>query len=219
MKRSPAACGVCGAPVRPPFQAPPAELAPDLDMRPGEPTRSTLARWVAVCRQCGAAAPDLPALPAGARAVVEGPGYRTLAGPAAPFLRYAMLCGAAERPGVLLQAAWALDDAGLDAAPVRREAAAGLAAAGTMQDALCAVDVWRRAGDMDAAAAEAARLLGRAGLDETDRLVLVYQQGLVAAGDTGRHLLSSALRPPAQRPHVTHGREGRGGFWRRLAGR
>ena len=224
------ACGVCGAPARPPFQAPPPELAPDLDLRPGEPTRSTLGRWLSTCRTCGATAPDLAALPPAARSTVDTSAYRAHQGPAAPFLRYAMLCDPAERPGVLLQAAWALDDAGSndagpddapEAAALRRQAAAGLARA-TTQDALCALDAWRRAGEMQPAAAQAARLLATPCLDETDRLVVAYQQQLIAARDTSRHLLSSALRPPAQRPHVTHGRaqsSARRTFWQRLAGR
>lgn len=219
----PRACGVCGAPARPPFQAPPPELAPDLDLRPGEPTRSTLPRWVATCPACRAAAPDLAALPAAARAVVESPDYQALSGPAAPFLRYALLCDSHERPGVLLQAAWALDDAGpgagQDPAPLRRAAAEAWGEAASMQDALSAVDALRRAGDMDEAGARAAALLARPGLDETDRLVLACQQRLIAERDTGRHLLSAALRPPAQRPHVTHGRPSKRSFWQRMAGR
>ena len=64
-------CGVCGNPSRAAFRAPQPEIAPDLDMRPGEPARSTLRDWIQVCSRCGAAAPDLSALPSTARAVVE----------------------------------------------------------------------------------------------------------------------------------------------------
>ena len=74
-------CALCGAPVRPPHHAPAPETAPDLDMRPGEPTRSTLPGWVATCPQCGACAPDLATLPAAARAIVSSPEYQHLAGP------------------------------------------------------------------------------------------------------------------------------------------
>ena len=69
--RSSCICGVCGGPARPAFRAPQPEIAPDLDMRPGEPARSTLRDWVQVCPRCGAAAPDLSALPPTAHAVVE----------------------------------------------------------------------------------------------------------------------------------------------------
>lgn len=219
----PRACGVCGAPAPPPFQAPPPELAPDLDLRPGEPTRSTLPRWIATCRTCHAAAPDLAALAATARAIVESPGYQDLSGPAAAFLRYARLCDPHERPGLLLQAAWALEDDGQDAAPLRRAAAAAWGEPAAMQDALSALDALRRAGELDAAAARAIALLQRPGLKETDRLVIACQQRLIAERDTARHLLSTALRSPAQRPHVTHGRPaerpGRRSFWQRMAGR
>ena len=211
-------CGVCGAPAPPPFKAPPAELAPDLDLRPGEPTRSTLKRWIATCRKCTAAAPDLAELPAHARTVIESPAYQAISGPAAPFLRYALLCDAIERPGTLLQAAWALDDANQDATTPRREAAALWSKAAPMQDALRAVDALRRAGELTSATALAASLLQRPGLQETDQAILTYQQQVIAAGDTARHLLSSALRPPAQRPHVTHGRTEKKGFWQRLSG-
>ena len=220
------ACALCGAPARPPFQAPPPELAPDLDLRPGEPTRSTLPRWVATCRGCGLSAPDLVDPPAKARATMDTPEYQALAGPERGFLRYAMLCEAADDPaeaaGALLQAAWMRDDAGTDATALRRRAAALWGGGATMQDALRVVDVLRRAGDQGGAAAQAGRLRARPGLDERDRAVITYQQGLIAAGDTARHLMSSALRPPAQRPHVTHGRMDKPekpGFWQRLVGR
>ena len=66
-------CGVCGTPSRAPFRAPQPELAPDMDMRPGEPARSTLVDWVQTCPKCGAAAPDLSTLPSTARAVALWP--------------------------------------------------------------------------------------------------------------------------------------------------
>ncbi len=75
------ACAVCGAPCPAPFRAPAAELAPDLDGRPGEPARSTLPRWIATCRRCGASAPDLAALPQGAAETVRASGYAVRARP------------------------------------------------------------------------------------------------------------------------------------------
>ncbi len=222
---SPRFCAVCGAPARAPFQAPPPELAPDLDLRPGEPTRSTLPRWVQTCRQCGLSAPDLARPPAGARAAIETPAYRALSGPApdAPFLRCALLCEAGGEPAeaaeATLQAAWALDDAGQDAAPLRLRAAALWGEGPTLQDALRVTDALRRAGAFEAAGTQAGRLLARAGLEETDRAVLGYQQTLIAARDCGRHLLSSALRPPARTPHASHGRKAPRSLWQMLAGR
>ena len=53
-------CGVCGTESRhPPFRPPPPEQAPDLDLRPGEPVRSSMARWLQQCPACGYAAPDI----------------------------------------------------------------------------------------------------------------------------------------------------------------
>lgn len=181
---------------------------------------------MATCRGCGASAPDLARLPAGAKAVVELAEYKAIRGAEAPFLRWAMLLEPSEpdEAGMaVLQAAWVLDDAGRDAAALRLRAAGLMGEPATVQDALRHVDVLRRAGEFDAAAARVMALLARPGLDETDAALLRYQQGLIAAQDAGRHLLSSALRPPAQRPHVTHGRPPVGvperrGFWQRLMG-
>ena len=221
------ACSLCGTPCRPPFQPPPAETAPDLDLRPGEPTRSTLPRWVQTCRGCGACAPDLARLPTAAKIVVDSNRYREVdKGAEQPFLRWALIAGAAADPEeaaqATLEAAWMLDDAGRDAAGLRRLAASLWGEPATMQDALRLVDVLRRAGEFDAAEARADAMLGRRGLAETDAAILAYQRERIAARDRGRHLLSSALRPPAQRPHVTHGKPadaGKKSFWQRLTGR
>src|SRR3954454_20236795 len=89
-------CGLCGAPVRAPFRAPQPEIAPDLDMRPGEPTRSTLVDWIQTCGHCSAAAPDLSALPPEARAATDSDGYKALTTSVLeetlPFRRWALIC-------------------------------------------------------------------------------------------------------------------------------
>lgn len=218
------ACSVCGAPVRPPFRAPAAELAPDLDHRPGEPARSTLPRWIATCRRCGASGPDLSTLPAGAPDVVRSEAYRALRtpGPAMPFLRWALICERTGDPAAAaeatLHAAWALDDAGEPAADLRRRAAALFGKPDGPEDALRLIDVLRRAGDFAAATSRAAALDGMA-LDENSAAILAFQRERIAAADPERHMISSALRPPARRPHVTHGRTETTGFWGRLFGR
>ncbi len=218
------ACSVCGTPVRPPFRAPTAELAPDLDHRPGEPTRSTLPRWIATCRRCGASGPDLAALPTGADEVVRSDAYRALRslGPAMPFLRWALIC---ERTGDLsmaaeatLHAAWALDDAGQDAAGLRRRAVTLFGEPDEPEAALRLIDILRRAGDFTAAEARAASLDGTA-LDENSAAILAFQRQRIAAANSARHMISSALRPPARRPHVTHGRTEATSFWGRVFGR
>lgn len=206
-------CALCGSPAPPPFRAPAAETSPDLDLRPGEPTRSSLSRWVLQCRNCGACAPDLTALPAGAAAVTQTPSYRA---ERSRFRRWVMLVvGTPSEGEALLQAAWELDDRGQDATLLRRQAAAVWGQADGPEQTLRLVDVLRRAGAFDEATALLPALAAAA--DDTTRLIAAFQAARIAARDTGRHLMSSALRPPASKPHVAHGRSD-AGFWGRLFG-
>jgi hypothetical protein len=218
-------CGVCGTPSRAAFRAPQPELAPDMDMRPGEPARSTLVDWVQTCPGCGAAASDLSALPSTARAVVESDEYHGLTTrvleETLPFRRWALIC---ERTGdrpqqaeALLQAAWAADDAAAmtEAARLRTEVAALWAGTQDIELALRRLDVLRRAGLFDEAAAWAADL-AKQDLEETARAILAYQQARIAVRDIGRHLISAALPPPSHAPHVSHSKRAQTGFWSRL---
>lgn len=215
-------CGLCGTAVRPPYRAPAPELAPDLDLRPGEPTRATLLDWVARCPGCGACAPDLAALTPAAGAARDWPAYAASGGPAeaVPFLRWALLCeaagDAASQAEALLQAAWAADDvAAPEAETLRLRVAKLWDGTRDPETALRRVDVLRRAGDF-AGAAEAAdaagTLAGETGTDETGTAILAFQRARIAARDAGRHLMSSALRPPARTPHVAHGKKRKGWF-------
>jgi hypothetical protein len=225
---SAARCGVCGASVRAAFRAPPPEIAPDLDMRPGEPARSTLRDWVAVCSECGAAAADLAAVPASARSVVESEAYRVLSTAALeetlPFRRWALICaGVGDRAGqaeALLQAAWAADDAAAmtEAAGLRAEVAALWDGTADVALGLRRLDVLRRAGQFEAAEAWAGALLAQ-GMDEAARAVIGFQRTRIAERDIGRHLISSALPPPAVAPHVSHAQLATPGFWARLFGK
>lgn len=218
-------CGVCGNPVRAAFRAPQPEIAPDLDMRPGEPARSTLPDWIQVCAKCGAAAPDLTALPASARGVVESDAYRLLSLSGSeetlPFRRWALICeqagDRAEQAEALLQAAWAADDAAAMAEPAKlREAVAALWADTTdVELGLRRLDVLRRAGQFDAAA-EWAGVLTQRGPDELAGTIIAFQRARIAQRDIGRHLISSALPPPSHAPHVSHGKRATTGFWSRL---
>jgi hypothetical protein len=124
-----------------------------------------------------------------------------------PFLRRAQIlreiddrAGAAE---AMLQAAWSADDAAdsINAARWRAEAAFLWGEPADVETALRRIDVLRRAGEFDAAAAAAERLAGRA-LDQTSASVLAFQRARIATRDIGRHLISSAVPPPAHRPHV-----------------
>jgi hypothetical protein len=230
-------CAVCGAVVKPEFKAPAAELAPDLDFRPGEPARSTLRRWVAECSGCGAAAPNLTALTEVDAAVVRNDSeYAALRTQAPAFARNFLLWGLlSQRRGdvwpaaeALLQAAWAADDAEApDWAQTWRLQAADLwPGSREVQPRLCLIDIVRRAGDFQRAAA-VAEALGEEAIDENSAAIVDFQRRLIAERETGRQLMSSALRPPAARPHVSYARAslgtrnsgGLGGFWRRLFGR
>ena len=222
---APRACGVCGHKALAPHRAPAAELAPDLDLRPGEPARSTLAQWMLACRHCGAAAPDLAALAPGDRTVIDGEDYQALRGTGSRFRRYAAICrakGQAREAGdAMLQAAWMADDAGeeANARAWRLDAAALWTDSLDEETALRRIDALRRAGDFPAAAAEAAALAGRIH-DESSVRILAFQNARIAAADAGVYRISSALRPPAHSPHVAHGRRpSQKGLLARLFGR
>jgi hypothetical protein len=143
-----------------------------------------------------------------------------------PFLRWALICeqtgdpvGAAE---ATLHAAWALDDASgdasEDAADLRRRAVALFGAPDGPEETLRSIDILRRAGDY-AAASTRADSLDPVELDENSAAILAFQRDRIAAADPARYMISSALRPPARRPHVAHGRDQETGFWGRLFGR
>jgi hypothetical protein len=189
-------------------------MAPDLDLRPGEPARSTLPDWLQICPKCGATAPDLAALPSSVAAAIRTDAYRDAGAdapePCRPALRYAaLLARIGDRSGAadaILMAAWAADDLGDDnaASMLRRRAAAAWGVPRDERSALRLVDVLRRAGmlyDADARASE----LEQAATDEATVRIMEFQRARIAEGDVGRHLMSSALRPPASTPHVTHG--------------
>lgn len=215
-------CGACGAAARKAFRAPQPEIAPDLDMRPGEPARSTLQDWIQVCPACGAAAPDLSALPRAARAVAESEEYRLLSVSALeetlPFRRWALICerteDEAQQAEALLQAAWAADDAAAmtEAAKLRTEVAALWDGTQDNELGLRRLDAMRRAGLFEAAEAWAAALAER-GPDEVAASIIRFHRARIAARDIGRHLMSSALPPPAHTPHVSHGKRATTGFW------
>ena len=204
------ACALCHTPCPPRFRPPPPEISPDLDLRPGEPARSTLPHWVQTCQGCGAVAPDLAALPPASVEIVESEAYLDLhARPeaATPFLRAAMIARPGDRSGLLLQAAWTADDARDDDAArhYRKEAAANWGEPEGVEDALRLIDLLRRAGLL-AAAQECAGVIAADAIDERSHAILAFQCARIADGDTGRHMMSSALRPPARTPHVAHGR-------------
>ena len=225
-------CGVCGTESRhPPFRPNAPEQPPDLDLRPGEPVRSTMARWLQQCPGCGYCAPDITrAHPAAAEAVRAAPFRALLADTSIPplarrFLAWALVL---EEAGALhasaeatLQASWVADDLGRpDLARSWRLDAVALWRGGPPLDAeqtVRVVDALRRAEAWDAAAATADGL-ARQHPPEAVAQVIALEQRLIEAGDTGRHTMASALPPPSRRPHASHQKiAARGeGLWAKL---
>lgn len=231
-------CGVCGTESRhPPFRPAPPEQPPDLDLRPGEPVRSTMARWLQQCPGCGYAAPDISeAHPAAALAVRAAPFRALLADTAIPplarrFLAWALVL---EETGALhaaaeatLQAAWVADDLGqAELARAWRLEAVALWRGGpplSAEQTVRVVDALRRAEAFEDAA-HTAESLARTAPPEVVAQVITLERRLIEAGDAGRHTVASALPPPARRPHVAHHKpllrgEGLRGWLRRLFGR
>ena len=225
-------CAVCGTGSRqPPFRPNPPEQAPDLDLRPGEPLRSTMGAWLQQCPHCGYAAPDITrAHPAAAQAVAAAP-FRALVNDsshpllARRFLGWALVL---EESGALhaaaeatLQAAWVADDERQpELARAWRLDAVALWRAGPPLDheqTVRVVDALRRAGAWHDAETSARTALAD-NPPEAAAQVLALEARLIAGEDDGRHTVASALPPPARRPHVTHHRPGAtgDGLWRRV---
>jgi hypothetical protein len=225
-------CAVCGTESRhPPHRLSPPEQPPDLDLRPGEPVRSTMARWLQQCPVCGYCAPDLGrAHPAAVQAVRAAPFRALLADNAIPplgrrFLAWALVL---EETGALhasaeatLQAAWVADDLGRpDLARAWRLDAVALWRSGPALDfeqSVRVVDALRRAEAWDDAAASAEELASLSPPEAVAQVVMLERR-LIEAGDPGRHTVASALPPPSRRPHVSHHRVApRGeGLWAKL---
>ena len=213
-------CAVCGTGSRqPPFRPDPPEQAPDLDLRPGEPVRSTMARWLQQCPGCGYAAPNITrAHPAAAQAVAAAPFRALMAEPGYPALARRFLAWAhvLEETGALhaaaeatLQAAWVADDMHLEElSRLWRLEAVALWRGGPPLDAeqtVRIIDALRRAEAWGDAAATA-HALGQSGAPEEVTQVVGLELRLIAARDIGRHTVATALPPPARRPHVSHQR-------------
>jgi hypothetical protein len=211
-------CGVCGTESRhPPFRPSPPEQPPDLDLRPGEPVRSTMSRWLQQCPGCGYCAPDITrAHPAAAEAVRAAPFRALLADSSIPplarrFLAWGLVL---EETGALhasaeatLQAAWVADDLGRpDLARSWRLESVALWRGGPSLDAeqtVRVIDALRRAEAWDDAAATAEGLARQEPPEEVAQVVMLERR-LIEAGDAGRHTIATAMPPPSRRPHVSH---------------
>lgn len=220
-------CAVCGTESRQPAFRPAApEQAPDLDLRPGEPLRSTMTRWLQQCPRCGYAAPDIAsAHPAAAAAVAAAPFRALLADPLHPPLarRFLAWGHVLEETGALqaaaeatLQAAWVADDSGradlsrqwrLDAVSLWRQGQAL-----DHEQTVRVIDALRRGGAFEDAAMTAEAALATTP-PEAVREVLTLERRLALAGDDGRYTLASAMPPPARRPHAAQRGAATGGGW------
>lgn len=231
-------CGVCGTESRQQaFRAGAPEQAPDLDLRPGQPVRGTMARWLQQCPHCGYAAPDITqAHPAAAQAVGAA-NFRALLNEATHpplarrFLAWALVL---EETGALhaaaeatLHAAWTADDLGkAELARSWRLEAVALWRSGPPLDAeqrVRVVDALRRAEEWTDAANTAQALLAEHP-PEAVAQILMLELRLIGTRDMDRHSVATALPPPARRPHVSHQKsvkrgEGLRGWLKRLFGR
>jgi len=234
---APPACAVCGTTSRQaPFRPGPPEQAPDLDLRPGEPVRSTMPRWLQQCPHCHYAAPAIDqAHPAAAQAVAAAPFRALIAEGGHPPLARRFLAWAhvLEETGALhaaaeatLHAAWVADDLGrTELARSWRLEAVALWRSGPPLDAeqtIRVIDALRRAQAWDDAQHSVQALLETTP-PEAVMQVASLELRLIGDQDAGRHTVASALPPPARRPHVTHQPGGGTGSWlgwlRRLLGR
>jgi len=233
-----AVCGVCGTESRQqPFRPGAPEQAPDLDLRPGQPVRGTMARWLQQCPNCGYSAPDITqAHPAAAQAVGAA-NFRALLNDlshpplARRFLAWALVL---EETGALhaaaeatLHAAWTADDLGkADLARSWRLESVALWRSGPPLDSeqtVRVVDALRRAEEWSDSRNTARGLLNE-DPPEAVAQVLLLELRLIEGEDAGRHSVASALPPPARRPHVSHQKsvkrgEGLRGWLKRLFGR
>ncbi len=210
------ACAVCGHESRQRHvkgggQAGP----PDLDLRPRDAVRSTMAYWLQACPGCGYVAPRLDRATEAEKAVVwSGPYRALLAETNYPALARRFLCRAMilEETGELhaaaeatLQAAWVADDMRRpDLAREWRLTAVALFRQGPppdLEQQVRIVDILRRAGDFGGAAAQA-NALERGALPEPVDRVVAFERRLIAAGDVRAYSVASALPPPAARPHA-----------------
>lgn len=186
----------------------------DLDTRPPEMMRSTLAYGVARCDACGYCAPELGETSPGAAEAMTGTRYRDLlADPELPEKTRQFACWAEiaragklwrERAWALVHAAWAADDAGhaavagtmrlaaVDAIAEAHEAGVRIAGQDGADEAI-EVDLLRRAGAFDAAGR--AILAGLRRVPEPlVRRVLEYQAELVDRRDIGAHVLAEVIK-------------------------
>jgi len=187
--------------------------APDLDGRPAEMERSTMAFWIHVCNSCEYVAPKISDAVEGARGVVASVDYKEqfnraeCAKLANLFLCWAMVLRRAGRLAdsgrACLHAAWVCDDYGDKhemndiAIECRKTASCDLQQALSLSrqkepefekegyaEALL-VDILRRSEQFDSAGVLCIEAITSEGRDEKALKLLAFQQELVEKKDTG----------------------------------
>ena len=181
----------------------------DLDFRPAEMQRSTMAHWLQECPECGYVSKNVSASTEITREFLEQEDYRTCegnrfeSGLAQRFYRRYMICR--EEGDVsgefhsLLHAAWACDDRGeTGSARVCREKALQYTDALIRQDPeheeairLIRMDILRRNGQFEELKEEYADTVFQ---DEDYEKTRTYQLKLAARKDDGQHTFGEVFR-------------------------
>lgn len=180
----------------------------DLDQRPPEMMRSTMASWLQECRFCGYVATDIGKDDAAARAFVGTPAFQALCADPSPdpvtrrFLARAALDahgGDAESAFThTLAAAWVADDSGRlsDATALRLKAAAHVAGkAASLDTRLVLLDVLRRASDWSVAETLADVMATEQHGHPYDAIA-TFHRSRIAERDNGRYTIADALAEP-----------------------
>ena len=207
-------CHVCGHESEFPVVTHAAEEgAPDLDTRPPEPLRSTMAHWVQECPSCGYCASSIAHGPAKAARIVNTAAYKALrTNEAFPLLARRFQCASAilEHGGPVIEAgwqsvyaAWACDDADRDDAAVQcreravdlfeRGRAAGfdITEQGGDPDAVL-IDLVRRGGRFDGAVERCEKALAAGARPSGVVTVIAYEEVLARKGDAAAHTTAEA---------------------------
>jgi hypothetical protein len=184
----------------------------DLDQRPPEMMRSTMASWLQECPFCGYVAPDIEKDDAAARAFVGTPAFQQLCADPSPdpvsrrfLLRAALDAHSGDMEEAFthaLAAAWVADDGSRysDATALRLRTAAYVAGkAASLDTRLVLLDVLRRAEDWSAAETLADALAADRPGHPYDAIV-AFHRGRIAERDFGRYTIADALAdtPPPE---------------------
>ena len=181
----------------------------DLDGRPSEMERSTMAFWIHICSKCLYIAPKISDEVEGAKEVVESDDYKAQLNRegypklANLFLCHAMILRSAGRLGdagrACLHAAWVCDDNELNDNAIQcRETASYDVQQAILLDPRFAqrftkegyaeallVDILRRSEQFDDAGILCVEAITSEGKDDLALKLLAFQQGLIGKKDTG----------------------------------